>query len=305
MRVEWLKGASTEWRLLGEIMSNERICKVSVDIQSKAQVLRERDVILAGALEDPGVAVQLLSGFVEGGLEKGSKRPVVTLSYPSCVPPVLGPSSSSLQLQISWKLTCYRSIAVMRVMAALSSELRAHNLLTLFTIIEMPIVSTIADAEFNGIPIQQKFYESMLHNARDRIQIIEFYLKEVEGNLFNISSPADRQQLKKRLLQQHQCILNKRSIQRVSGVSKGCSLVSTMAEANKINTLDNGSIASHPLLLLLSEHSLLTTSIIPLCTSIAASTHMSRVCSTINAIGTETGRMTFANPPLQRVIYIV
>jgi DNA polymerase I-like protein with 3'-5' exonuclease and polymerase domains len=49
-----------EWQLFSDVMSSTDVTKVAVDMKSKLTILRERDIIVKGPLEDPAIAKTLL-----------------------------------------------------------------------------------------------------------------------------------------------------------------------------------------------------------------------------------------------------
>lgn len=57
----------------------------------------------------------------------------------------------------------------------------------------------------------------------------------------------------------------------------------------------------HPLLALAHEHASLSRSLLPLCGGVLAQRYLDRVRGCASTIGSETGRMSYTNPPLQMV----
>ena len=77
---EWRKGRCLEWRLLNDIMSNEKLMKIAVNIKNQIVCLRERDVVVKGPLMDPSVGAKLIENAVP--LKKPSCSTL--LAYSTC-----------------------------------------------------------------------------------------------------------------------------------------------------------------------------------------------------------------------------
>lgn len=135
LRLEWLAGRCIEWRLLNEVMTSEQITKVAVDMKGKVLVLRERDVLVRGYMEDPQLANSFLAtGRPESEGDVGH-TPEFLLPLPAVVhlPPSLPPTSANINMV----KTCHVAVATMRVMSSLEVELKKSSLFETFINIEM------------------------------------------------------------------------------------------------------------------------------------------------------------------------
>ena len=313
LRVEWAKGNCVEWRLCGELMSSRSVTKIAENIKDKMLCLRERDIIVNGAIEDPQVALSLLECNTQLSL------PIPTVSrLPQGVKPTF----------IAAIRACYISIAIFRAMADIEVRLRKHGLEDTFFNMEMPLCHTVVDAELNGLPLNTSFLSNLRQDVNDRIKIIEHCFRSVKGPAFNIASPQDVAALKAQLEQKmKQREANHQAKEKLTKPSF-CSASATVANTSPASsTLHAGSLWSsgkenehgrnspfataptiedHPLLLLVKEHRS-HSRIIPTLTSILSSRYRpaghsyDRVRATFHTIGTETGRLIVTSPPLQQV----
>ena len=150
LAIEWRKGQCVEYRLLNEIMTNPKITKVAMNMKLKLAALRERDVIVAGALEDPSIAYPLLTpSYVQGKALEYKEIPS-KLKYPLNfdTTPTGTPSLRCSERAI--RLSCYRATAVLRSMATLSHYLhKQKQMWELFHQIEMQLLYSVSDIEFH------------------------------------------------------------------------------------------------------------------------------------------------------------
>ena len=150
LATEWRKGQCVEYRLLNEIMTNPKITKVAMNMKLKLAALRERDVIVAGALEDPSIAYPLLTpSYVQGKALEYKEIPS-KLKYPLNFDTTPTGTPSLRCSERAVRLSCYRATAVLRSMAALSPYLhKQKQMWELFHQIEMQLLYSVSDIEFH------------------------------------------------------------------------------------------------------------------------------------------------------------
>lgn len=197
------------------------------------------------------------------GLIKDPKIAEILLELETSVPLR---SIKSYRSPTAIKESCFTAINVFHHMTAIEFTLHLRQLWSTFISIEMPLCYTVADAELNGIPIDTTFFTDLRQDLTDRVKLIEHYFRETQGFQFSLSNPKDVSKLKSELSGQE----------------------------------------DHPALQLVQEwrsH----TRILPLCNMIFShrcrpyghSTDRTR--GKYHSIGTETGRLIIASPPLQQV----
>lgn len=79
---------------------------------------------------------------------------------------------------------------VLRLGPALTDELRAQELWTLFTDIEMPLVAVLADMEWTGARIDVTELHQLSLQLTERLRLMEQQVYELAGETFNIASPS-------------------------------------------------------------------------------------------------------------------
>ena len=160
----------------------------------------------------------------------------------------------------------------------------AANVSKVFHMIEMPLLVSVSEAEYSGIPIDVSFFSELRQNLNDRMKLIEYYFNKFAGKVVSLGSPSEILRLKENLHQKR----------------------NAKTKENLPFCACDGSSLFLIIDRLVSEwrtHSLLG----PLCTSILSSKtkrrddSLHRVMSTFHTVGAETGRLTVSSPPLQRV----
>lgn len=307
--IEWKKGQCVEWRLLNEVMGKQGVTKVSTDMATKLSALRERDIIVNGSLEDPCIAVTILThatGIYD--MKKAEPSFVTSLAYPSELHygVISGAAADAAAASVdpynsrSCRLACYRATATMRAMARLTTSLMNYGSLELYRNIEMPLIFTTADMEFHGIGVDSAFFTDLKSNLEDRLKIIEYYFKYTQGSDFNVSSGKDKKKLLNNLLGSYRNFLNQtlrnmRIYDFDESSERYMSYMKCLEDAPK-------RLEKHPLVLLRKEHAFFLRSVLPFCEEIIGLRKFGgRVRATIDTIGTETGRLIVSDPPLQHV----
>ena len=77
----------------------------------------------------------------------------------------------------------------LRLRRDLEPELRAQELFDLFRTVEMPLVSVLAEMEYEGVDLDVEFLRSMSGELQQQFQLIEQRIFELVGHPFNINSP--------------------------------------------------------------------------------------------------------------------
>jgi len=281
----WRKGACIEWKLLADIMRNPNLTKVALHVKSKMVVLRERDVLLEGPVEDPSIAHTILAttqwseplrptSHTDGKSMGSIKVPKLKSSNAQLAP-------SLEQLLNGKKIACFRAVAVMRAMAVMEHQLRQCSMIDLFRNIEMPLQYCSADAELGGIKVDPSFFGRLRQGLMDRKEVIQNYCTVLCGQSFNVDSHVDVGKVKRDI---------------ASKIRREV----TSAKEVPVGSIEAVVAASHPFMRIVSEHRSHVRTL-PLCSSILGNRYFDRVRSVYNTIGTETGRVIIVNPPLQQV----
>ena len=267
LRTEWAIGnGGVEWNLVNEIMGNEKVTKVAMDMKQKLVCLRERDVLLRGPLEDPSVARALLPVTAGKDTQK--------IKIPRL--PNLQLSLNTGRQMIAIKRACFRSIAIMRLMKRISAQLVHFNAMSLFRNVEMPVLYSIADAEYSGLPIDAHFFHNLRSEMLDRTTIISHLIQmATKDPQFNPLSKQCVKNLEVRLEEQYKSTVHHHNSEEIN-------------------------IQNHPLLQIIHEFRRCN-NIVPICNGIFRSKFKNRVRANYLSIGSETGRIIVTQPNLQNV----
>lgn len=315
MHEEWRRGKCTEWRIFNDMMTDEQTTKVGLYIKDQLTVLRERDILSNGFLEDPMIASQLLE-IPESGLKMIDVFPNENRDLPLCQ--AVYRVSRYIQAKMD---ACIRVLKVLHKMAELEREIAAQNLMDLFLFVEMPLCKCVSEMEYTGMPFEASLFVNLKQDLSDRCKVIESYFKLLEGSDFNLSSEKHIANLRKRL---GRSILNdvlaKRGLSSSFSGEKPVSDV--VAKFFKVSSCRNEHsdevskevaelMTTHPLIKLLSEwrsHHSAVISCSSILDSISSrekhkSAFSTRIHGIFNTIGTASGRMTVVKPPLQQMAH--
>ena len=232
------------------------------------------------------------------------------------------------------RLSSQRCVSVMRAMAQLTkwfpttqtTSTSTHGLLQLYRNIEMPLLYSVADAEFCGVLVDGEFFSRLRQGLRDRQELLEHYFCQLCGKNFNADSHIDVGALKKRLIADIAAAIAADLLSYDPVNTNTHCLTSTVnpSETSTAWTFDPSAMAQnsqqkqakdtmvlaerlvvqhHPVMRLINEWRGMTR-IPPLCTSILRTRHFNRVKPVYNTLGTDTGRIILTSPPLQQVLYV-
>ncbi len=173
---------------------------------------------------------------------------------------------------------------ILQLKAKLERELREKSLFRLFTDLEMPLVTVLAEMELNGIKLDLKVMEKLSADIEKRLIKLIGDIYDTSGAQFNINSPK---QLREVLFEKLKLPVVKRS---KTGPSTDEEVLRNLA-------------AQHKLPALLLEYRQLTklknTYVDTLPEMIDKKT--GRIHTSFNQAGTETGRLSSSNPNLQNI----
>jgi DNA polymerase I-like protein with 3'-5' exonuclease and polymerase domains len=214
----WRNGLCKDWQFVRNLFDDFTICKVASNIKQAIQCLREKDVIVDGEIYDPTVAFSLCP------TDETTERLLSTYStiyhqLRLCWTTLAGRTSdtalASIQtqrFQHSQCLSSSRCYLMMQAMVDTERLLTQYELYDIFNNIEMPVLITVAEMEFNGMVINTYFTLKLRDQVQDRQKMIEYYFESFYGKEYNVDSPADMRLLKERWIQQMQDELSSAAI---------------------------------------------------------------------------------------------
>ncbi|MBI4051769.1 MAG: DNA polymerase I [Elusimicrobia bacterium] len=171
------KAAWVEWSDLSRIasfLSDSQRTKLGHDLKSGILILREKGVILSGPVRDTSLASYCLNPsrakytFEDVFLESvGQQAPV-------------GESSQALlfQAQRVWLLW-----------EKLEKDLKGGDLQRLYEQLEIPLLSILADMEWEGIGVEEGVLKALSVEFEERIQRSKKELDDLAGMPINLNSP--------------------------------------------------------------------------------------------------------------------
>lgn len=293
LAIEWRKGAAVEWTMLQDIMGSAA-CKIACNMKMKLVMLRERDVLLKGRLDDPTLAVILLS---TAGIEQQSSATQST--------GLVAMDHMSRGLTIATQ----RAVTVFHSMVQLEQTLDRHGMLRIYSHVEAPLLHSVADLEQNGMELDSKALSALKRTLQDRNTVIEQYFHAFYSSSFSLDSFKDVRKVKESLIAMAttaiaESNLSKPAVKQIPGSNeKKRSDWSTGKDKNKPKERDEMIQAlarEHPLWKLISEyHSQVKT--LPTISSSLACKRFGRVRPFYSTLGTETGRIIANQPPIQQV----
>jgi len=254
-------------RVLGSFLKDRRFRKVGHDLKKVILGLAAEDACLSGVYFDTMIASYVLD----------PSRPSYLLADLAWYHLNEAPSQKSLS-----EANCLDLI--LRLRPVLESELKEKSLFKLFEEIEMPLVDVLAEMEMTGIKIDPGLLKEISVDMEGKlIKLIEG-IYEISGCQFNINSPK---QLRQVLFERLKLPVVKRSKtgpstdeEVLNKLSAGHKLPALLLEYRQLAKLKSTYVDALPQLL---------------------NQRTGRIHTTFNQTGTETGRLSSANPNLQNI----
>ncbi|MFZ4632020.1 MAG: DNA polymerase I [Patescibacteria group bacterium] len=285
---------SNEKRLaeLKEILENKKVKKYGHNLKFDWRVLKNQGVELKGLSFDTMLASYLLNPgnrqhnldsivFNELGFEKISKENLAATQATQ-----LSLDFSALDPEKLSLYSCEDADFTNRLVKILTKRLKAENLIELFTLLEMPLISILGEIENNGIKLDLKPIKKLSLEVGDKLETLEKNIHKLAKTKFNINSTK---QLKE--------ILFEKLAIPTDNIKKTKTGFSTAEdELEKLNDL-------HPIIPLLRDYrelnKLQTTYLSALPGMINSKT--GRIHTSFNQTVTATGRLSSSDPNLQNI----
>eukprot|EP01039_Chlorochromonas_danica_P006257 gene6257-6898_t len=305
LMTRWREGEAREWRLLQEIMSLRGLTKVSHDLKTKIIMLRERDVLVQGPLEDPSVAYSLLLPTCSSS---SSALPVRT-TPPSLTPPRRWCSEGvHEEVRRGLWLAAQRTVITLQAAARLHPLLESAGLLRLYRDVEAPLLLSVATLELHGLSCDVRGLARLRRHLLDRKVVLESYFKK-----HRVSTPEEVRKEKERLFGLAQAVYRATRPSTTTTSSSFSTTTSRDWSAGRSDAMARESSASqellllrrrltatHPLFALLSEYNSLEQAL-PILSSANCNRRYLRVRPLYDPLGTETGRMIARQPCIQHL----
>ncbi len=250
-----------------EVISNAQIKKTGFDLKKLKGVLYKQGVILEGIDFDVMIAAYLLN-------PSRSSYALLDLALENLGEFIRGDSLGSKEALA----------LIVRLKLVLKKSLEEKDLFKLFFELEMPLVSVLAQMEIDGIKLDLKLLKNLSKEIEQRLIKLISDIYQLSGTQFNINSPK---QLGQVLFEKLGLPVIKKTktgfstdeevLKRLSGQHE---LPAYLLEYRQLTKLKNTYIDALPLLVDVDS---------------------TRVHTSFNQTGTETGRLSSSNPNLQNI----
>ncbi len=277
---------------LKEILENKKIKKYGHNLKFDWRVLKNQGVELQGLSFDTMLASYLLNPgnrqhnldsivFNELGYEKISKQNLAATQATQ-----LSLDFNALDPEKLSLYSCEDADFTNRLVKILTKRLKSENLMELFTLLEMPLISILGEIENNGIKLDLKPIKKLSKEVGDKLETLEKNIHKLAKSKFNINSTK---QLKE--------ILFEKLAIPTDNIKKTKTGFSTAEdELEKLNDL-------HPIIPLLRDYrelnKLQSTYLNALPGMINSKT--GRIHTSFNQTVTATGRLSSSDPNLQNI----
>ena len=175
-------------KLFQPIFEDENKTLISPDVKNDIIWLKRAGISIKNAIFDVKIAHYVLHP------DFSHELPRIALEYLNYK--LSEAKKENLQLTLSFedeatddKDFAEKTDIVFQLREKLCADLQATGLLRLFDDIEMPLVSVLADMEFEGVSIDIQELKNISDELKKRIEVSEKEIYEMAGQEFNISSP--------------------------------------------------------------------------------------------------------------------
>ena len=190
-----LENLKTNGQELKAIFENEKIKKIGYDLKSSVETLKKYGIELEGELYDVMIAAYVLNPGTKTEFDRLVLSELGEEIAPEKKQGQLGLSIESPE-ELAEKFCRYADY-VFKLKGNYSSQIEktsaeqgeAHNLQKVFSEIEMPIVSILADMEMSGVKLNKTIFKGIAEKINARIESLEKSIYNLAGQEFNINSP--------------------------------------------------------------------------------------------------------------------
>jgi len=151
------------WQRVKWLLAQQGPIKVIWDAPMVLAALRERNVLVAGPLEDPKVGLALLGqDKPKRGTAGSSNSGPLQLSE-------LPPGCEERHVE----LVAAQAAGLLQLGAALEEALAAHRLLEPFRLIEMPLAPVLAEMQFYGMRVDRSWFPGVVLAIQERLLLLQ------------------------------------------------------------------------------------------------------------------------------------
>jgi DNA polymerase I-like protein with 3'-5' exonuclease and polymerase domains len=151
------------WQRVKWLLAQQGPLKVIWDAPMVLAALRERNVMVAGPLEDPKVGLALL------GQDKPKRGAAGSSNSGPLQLPELPPGCEERHVE----LVAAQAAGLLQLDAAVEEALAAHRLLESFRLIEMPLAPVLAEMQFYGMRVDRSWFPGVVLAIQERLLLLQ------------------------------------------------------------------------------------------------------------------------------------
>lgn len=178
---------------LSEVLASPQIAKIGQNLKFDAVVLRSAGAGLAGITTDTMVADYLLNpGGRNHTLDDLSRRFLGHTTTP--IKDLIGTGKNQIGMNdvdvvVVTDYACEDVDVPLRIAPTIRQQLADAGLLELYDQVEIPLISVLAEMEFNGIRVDADYLRAMSGEFATQIDGLREEIHALAGRPFNIDSP--------------------------------------------------------------------------------------------------------------------
>lgn len=174
--VENTLDAKRKVEILRDVLQDKNIMKVGFNLKATILVLRKNEVELAGSLFDPMLAHYLI--------EPEASHDLSILCAQYLHYDLLAENSENLTERL-----CERADQILQLRIKLQTQLEQRRHTKLMGEVEVPLVTVLAEMEFEGVMIDTEALSIMSSELRVESEKVQSEIFQLAGTEFNIASP--------------------------------------------------------------------------------------------------------------------
>lgn len=151
------------WQRVKWLLAQQGPVKIIWDAPMVLAALRERNIMVAGPVEDPKVGLALLGqGKAKRGAAGSSNSgPLQLMELP--------PGCEERHVE----LVAAQAAGLLQLGAAVEEDLAAHQLLEPFRLIEMPLAPVLAEMQFYGMQVDRSWFPGVVLAIQERLLLLQ------------------------------------------------------------------------------------------------------------------------------------
>ena len=176
-----------------EVLESTSIGKTGQNLKYDILVLKKYGLEVGGKLFDTMIAHYLIEPDMRHGMDLLAEQ---YLNYkPVSITELIGAKGKNqlnmreVPIEQAAPYACEDADITLQLKQQLKPELEKHQLDKLYQEVEAPLLSVLADMEYNGITIDTKALQELSGSLESEVQAIEKKIFETAGETFNIGSP--------------------------------------------------------------------------------------------------------------------